>query len=524
MTELTRRDLIRSGAAGALGLWLPFATDARSATWHARAANTRVPRRALAELRRALHGRLLLPGDPGYDAASAPANFRYDSIRPIAVARCRGEADVITCVHWSRAHRVEPVARGGGHSYAGYSTTEGLLVDIGELNDVSVDHHSGRAVMAGAALNQNVLDKTVDGNFVLPGGTCLAVGVGGLTLGGGIGYNTHWGGLTADHLQSTRIVTAQGQVLHVDPKHHPDLFWACRGGAGGNFGINTQFTFQMPEIPSREVAFYRFDWRGADAAAAALRAFDRLLQRDTRGFNAVAMAQASPVGAGGPREAINVFSRGQFLGTQDELERYVQPLVDAAGPPVKRTLTTLKYWDMQRMFAGAEGIRHSFGDISRYSKMPLPDETYAKIADLLADCPSRTPESNGSMWSLGWIGGPVVRRFGRRETAYVHRDMLTLLRATPVWASDAPKSVQNELVAWTDQMIRLVAPHTPAESYQNFPNRGIHNWQRQYYAENFARLVAVKTKYDPHNLFHNAQSIPARSVHAPKLAVPAVAG
>ncbi len=177
---------------------------------------------------------------------------------------------------------------------------------------------------------------------------------------------------------------------------------------------------------------------------------------------------------------------------------------------MKRTLTTLKYWDMQRMFASAEGTRHSFGDVSRYSRAPLPDQTYARIAELLAECPSRTAQSNGSMWSLGWIGGPVVRRFGRRETAYVHRDMLTLLRATPVWASDAPKSVQDELVAWTNQMIRLIAPHTPAESYQNFPNRGIDNWQQQYYAENFARLVRVKTKYDPHNLFRNAQSIPAR--------------
>jgi FAD/FMN-containing dehydrogenase len=514
MTELNRRDLLRAGAAGALGLWLPFATDARSATWHARAANSRIPRRALAELARALHGELLLPGDPGYDAASAPANFRYDSIRPLAVASCDDEADVITCVDWSKAYHVPPVARGGGHSYAGYSTTEGLLVDIGRLNHVAVDDRSGHAVMAGAARNQNVLDATVDRQFVLPGGTCLAVGVGGLTLGGGIGYNTHWGGLTCDHLLSTRMVTAGGRVVHADREHHPDLFWACRGGAGGNFGINTEFTFQLPEIPAREVAFYRFDWRGADAAAAVLRAFDRLLTRDTQGFNAVAMAQASPVGAGGPREAIDVFSRGQFIGTQAELERYVQPLIDAAGCPTQRTLTTLKYWDMQRMFASSEATRHSFGDVSRYSKAPLPDDTYAKIADLLAVCPSRTPESNGSMWSLGWIGGPAVRRFDRRQTAYVHRNMLTLLRATPVWASDAPKSVQNELIAWTEQMIRLVAPQTPAESYQNFPNRGIDNWQQQYYAENFARLVRVKTKYDPHNLFHNPQSIPTRHASA----------
>jgi FAD/FMN-containing dehydrogenase len=99
---------------------------------------------------------------------------------------------------------------------------------------------------------------------------------------------------------------------------------------------------------------------------------------------------------------------------------------------------------------------------------------------------------------------------GRRDTAYVHRDALTLLRATPVWARNAPASVSDGLIAWTDQMIGLIAPHTPAESYQNFPNRGIKDWQRQYYAENSSRLVKVKTRYDPHDVFHNPQSIPSR--------------
>jgi FAD/FMN-containing dehydrogenase len=508
MTDVSRRDFLRAGAAGAVGLWLPFATDARSASWHSRVANGRIGHRALQELRRALHGPLLLPGHPGYESASAPANARYDAIRPLAVAQCTSEADVITCVDWSRAHRVQPVAKAGGHSYAGYSTTEGLLIDIRALRHVAVDQHTGVGVMGGAALNQHVLDETVDRHFVLPGGTCLAVGVGGLTLGGGIGYNTHWGGLTSDHLVSSRIVTAHGRVLEIDASHHPGLFWACRGAAGGNFGINTRFTFQLPEIPAENVAFYRFDWRGADAAAAVLGTFDRLLQNAPAKFNAVAMAQAVPVGPGGPREAISVFSRGQYIGPQSELEAFVQPLISAAGAPAKKTLTTMKYWDMQRMFAGAEGTRHSFGDISRYSAAPLPDRIVDQVVDLLADCPSRSEQSNGSMWSLGWIGGPVVDRVGRRDTAYVHRDMLTLLRATPVWAIDAPHSVRDGLIAWTNQMIRLIAPHTPAESYQNFPNRGISDWRREYYAENFSRLVKVKRKYDPHNLFHNAQSIP----------------
>lgn len=510
MTELTRRDLLRSGAIGALGLWLPFAADARSATWHARLANGRVSGRALRELRRALRGILLLPGDPGYVVSSQAANARFDDIKPLAIAKCVDEADVVTCVNWSRAHGIHPVARGGGHSYAGFSSTEGLIIDVNNLNQVILNQHTGMAVMGGAAKNQNVLNATVFGDWVLPGGTCLGVGVGGLVLGGGIGYNTHWAGLTSDHLVASRIVTADGRVREIDDRQHSDLFWACRGGAGGSFGINTQWKFQLHQIPRHDVAFYRFDWRGADAASAVLGTFDKILEHAPAALNAVAMAQASEVGAGGPREAIDVFSRGQYIGPLSELRDLVQPLIDAAGRPAKSTLTTFSYWDMQAMFASTEAERHSWGDISRYSRNPLPDHVMAKVGDLLAECPVRTKDENGSMWSLGWVGGPVVGSIGRRHTAYVHRDMLTLLRATPVWKIDSPKHMVDGLLAWTDDMINLIKPHTPNESYQNFPNRSIKDWQQQYYAENFARLVRVKARYDRHDLFRDEQSIPVR--------------
>lgn len=508
MTELTRRDVLRAGGAGALGLWLPFAAEGRSASWHAGVARGQVGKRALGELRRRLHGALLLPGDRRFESISAPANARFDRVRPLAVARCLDERDVSTCIDWSRAHEVQPVARGGGHSYAGYSTTRGLLIDLRRIHRVKLDKRSGIAVIGGGAANQDVFDATVDGAFVLPGGTCLGVGVGGLVLGGGIGYNTHWAGLTCDHLVASRIVSADGQALDIDKKRHRDLFWACRGGAGGSFGINTRFTFRLPRVPRQDVAFYRFDWRGADAAAAVLSAFDKLLTTAPPALNAVASAQASPVGPGGPREAIDVFSRGQYIGPLSELRELVQPLITAAGEPAKTALQTMTYWDMQRMFESAESERHAFGDVSRYSTKPLSDAVAGKIADLLADCPARTAAENGSMWSLGWVGGRVVGSVGRRDTAYVHRDVLTLLRATPVWRTDSPKHVRDGLIAWADQMIRLIAPHTPAESYQNFPNRGITRYTRQYYAENYSRLVKVKTRYDPDNVFHNAQSIP----------------
>jgi FAD/FMN-containing dehydrogenase len=127
------------------------------------------------------------------------------------------------------------------------------------------------------------------------------------------------------------------------------------------------------------------------------------------------------------------------------------------------------------------------------------------------ECPSRSEVANGSIWSLGWVGGAVVDALGRTDTAYVHRGMTTLLRPTTVWPNDAPVSVGQDLDAWSEEVIAILAPHTPNESYQNFPNRLIEDWPEQYYAENLERLVDVKTAVDPHDLFHNPQSIPPRA-------------
>jgi FAD/FMN-containing dehydrogenase len=504
MRQIGRREFLQTGAAGAAGLYVGGGFGARAL---AEAVPGSGHAAALRELARKLHGRLLLPGDPGYLAASRPANGRYRSIYPLAVAKCADEHDVVTCVNWSRRHGIPPVARGGGHSYAGFSTTHGLLVNIDSLNSVVVDHKRGTAVVGGAALNNDMFNATVNGPLFLPAGTCLGVGLGGLVLGGGIGYNTHWAGLTSDHLGASRIVTASGDILHLDESHHHDLFWACRGGAGGSFGINTSFTFHLVKVP-KKVAYYRFEWQGADAAAAVLATFDKLMTSAPAALNAVAMAQATPVGKGGAREAIIVFSRGQFIGPLSELKHLVQPLLKAAPSPTKVILQEMTFWDMQKVFATTEPEPHSFGDISRYAAKPVPEHAVDKMVDLLTHCPSRTDAANGSVWSLGWVGGSVVNSIGRRDSAYVHRGMTTLLRPTPVWPNDAPHSVGAGLKAWTDDVVKVIDPYTPNESYQNFPNRRIHDWKQAYYAENFDRLVRVKTKYDPRNLFHNPQSIP----------------
>jgi FAD/FMN-containing dehydrogenase len=518
MRTFTRRDFLRGSLAGAIALGLTAGlrtagVAAQSVAPGSAGGNAR----SLAELAALLSGALLLPTDAGYDPASSPANGRYSDIRPIAVAQIADEADVMTSVNWCRRNGVAPVVRGGGHSYAGFSTTTGLLIDISKLNSFSVDPQTGTATAGGAALNADLFNATADTPLFLPGGTCLGVGLGGLTLGGGIGYNTHWAGLTSDHLLATRIVTASGEVLDLDPSSNSDLFWACRGGAGGSFGVNTSFTYELVQVPSRDISYYRFDYRGADAAEAVLSTIHTILQSAPPALNAVAMAQAAPVGAGGPREAIDVMSRGQYVGPVDELQDLVSPLLRVATP-TQMTLVPKSFWDTQRIWVTEEPPIHSFGDISRYARAPIPESVVHNLVELLVNCPSRSENANGSFWSLGWIGGDLVNAIGRTETAYVHRGMMTLLRPTPVWEDTDPPSVGDGLIAWTQAAIDLIDPHTPNESYQNFPNRLIADWQTAYYAENLERLVEVKTKYDPTNLFANPQSIPPRA--APPVQVP----
>ena len=171
--------------------------------------------------------------------------------------------------------------------------------------------------------------------------------------------------------------------------------------------------------------------------------------------------------------------------------------------------TTPPFWHAQAMFASADAPPHSWGDLSRYSTAPLPDHAIEGVVERLANCPSATGTANGSFWSLGWVGGPVVGSIARRETAYVHRDVLTLLRATPDWPNGATK-VGDRLLEWTSDLMRSIERYTIKESYQNFPNTTIADWRHEYYGENFDRLVDVKTRYDPDNVFRNAQSIPPR--------------
>ena len=249
--EFLQRSAV-AGAAMALPAW------ARTAT----AVAADGPVRRLAQL---LDGDVIAPGSARYASARLLWDTRFDRLKPRAIAYCASRADVQKIVRWARSERIHVVPRSGGHSYAGYSSGNGVVVaDVSRLRKVSVS--GPRATVGAGASLFGVYDALAKHGVTVPGGSCPTVGIAGLALGGGIGYSSRRFGTTADNLARLQIVTADGELLVCDATHHADLFWASRGGGGGNFGIVTELTFATHPVST--VSTYSIEWPWAQAATA----------------------------------------------------------------------------------------------------------------------------------------------------------------------------------------------------------------------------------------------------------------
>ena len=202
---------------------------------------------SIGELAACLRGDLILPADPGYDEARAVYNAMIDK-HPAAIARCRDTADVVTCVRFCRAHDIEIAVRGGGHNAAGLGVwDDALVIDLSLMRSTTVSPQDHTVRVDGGCTWADVDHATVAFGMATPSGVLSSTGVGGLTLGGGIGYLSRRFGLTVDNLLAADVVLADGTLVTASPTSHPDLFWALRGG-GGNFGVVTSFTFRCHDI------------------------------------------------------------------------------------------------------------------------------------------------------------------------------------------------------------------------------------------------------------------------------------
>ncbi len=255
----TRRSFIATGAlaAGALA-----ASPRAGASLARAAAGAHAPTAAQwAALRHSLTGTLVRPTDASYPQARLVYDLRFDQASPAAIAYPRSSTDVQRLVHFARRHSLAPIPRCGGHSYAGYSTGGGLVIDVGAMNAVSVS--GSRATVGAGTRLVDMYSALAARGVLVPGGSCPTVGISGLALGGGIGVVARKYGLTADAIEELTLVTADARVLHADASNHADLYWASRGGGGRNFGIATSFAFKARPLPPLALFTLNFPWAAA---------------------------------------------------------------------------------------------------------------------------------------------------------------------------------------------------------------------------------------------------------------------
>jgi len=445
-----------------------------------------------------LGGRVLRPGEPGYLEAALPYNLRWAGILPAGIARCATAEDVATSILWSRENGIDLAARSGGHSYAGYSSTIGLQIDVGDLSTATVDPSRATATVGAGVRNGGLSAALEPHGFAMSQGRCPTVSVSGLTLGGGFGFSARRFGLTCDALTETTLVTADGAIVTCNAASNPDLYWACRGGGGGSFGINTSFTFTLGTAD--DVAVYEIEWRGRDAAASVYAALQQILARAS---DALSLRIGLRVQRDANEDQPVLTALGQLFGSSDELRALLAPAF-AAAPPRREVIADLSFYEGKDFLADL-GPPHGFAERSSYTSGPLAEAGIDVLLDGLARWPGTA--GTGFVSTFGW--GGAIARVAPEATAVVHRDTLLLVALGSTWGETDDGATIDAALDWLDGFFADLQPHVLPQSYQNFSDPALIDWQRAYYGANLARLAAIKAQIDPDDVFRFAQSVPA---------------
>ena len=438
-----------------------------------------VSRGDIEAFRASLRGQLILPGDADYDRARKLWNGSFDR-RPALIARCAGAADVIQAVNFARASGLLTAVRGGGHSLSGQSVCDdGLVIDLSAMKGIRIDPVAKTAEAQPGVLLGELDRETQAFGLVTTLGTVSETGIAGLTLGGGLGRLARKFGLTCDNLRSVDIVTANGKFLHASAHENPDLFWAVRGG-GGNFGVVTNFEYQLHSFDSNVLSgTVLFPFAEARKVLVALTEFAAAAPDEM---------YLNPIIAASPSGRVVGFEVC-YCGPRAEGERLLAPL-KKLGKPVVDQISVRTYLQVQSSYDGGVPAGRGY-----YFKSGFLPRVTAPMVDEIVDSFSEAPPSLTSL-PLIHLGGAVAH-VKPDATAFwnrgAHHDMA-------VWASWDNPADSTRMVADVRAFWRKLE-HLSKGYYINTDTPDDERRLRETYGGNYERLVQIKTKYDPTNLF-----------------------
>jgi len=450
------------------------------------------------ELSGRLRGELLRPGDAGYDEARRVWNGMIER-RPALIARAASVADVINSVNFARENDLLLAVRGGGHNVAGTGTVDGgLLIDLSPMKGIKVDPER-RTVHAEPGVTIGELDKKTQAfGLLTPMGVVSETGIAGLTLGGGLGWLRRKYGLSSDNLLSVDVVTADGRFLTASEEENAELFWGIRGG-GGNFGIVTCFEYRLHPVGPQ--VMFTFIFYPGDRAKEVLRSLNDYMEQ--------APDEVSPLAFLGRVPRVEDFPArwhgepflavaAMYAGEVEEGERVLKPLREL-GEPIVDFSAPMPYVEAQKI------LDEDYPDGGRYywksaNVSGLDDE----VMDRLISHADAAPSDHSTIDI--WYQGGAMGRVGAEESAFGDRSAPILLGIEANWEEPQHDATN---VAWARECVSDMQRFSGGGMYLNFPGflEEGQKLMRDSYGENYERLVALKNRYDPANLFRLNQNI-----------------
>lgn len=443
-----------------------------------------------------LRGPLLTEGDDGYEPTRTIWNAMIDK-RPALIARCTGAADVRDAVRFAREYDLLISVHGGGHNVAGKAVCDGgLMLDLSPMNHVRVDPEAQTARVAGGAVVADLDHEAEAFGLATPGGIVSTTGIAGITVGGGLGWLSRRHGLVHDNLVSADVVTGEGKLVQASEEKNSDLFWGLRGG-GGNFGIATSFEFELHQI-GPEILNVRLLYP-YEAAADALRAYREFMADAPKEASLyAALLQGSPeYGVPEPLHGETLFAfRGLYTGAPSEGRKVFRPLREFGDPiadltqPIPYTVHQKQADDLYR-----EGHRN-------YWKANFYEELSDGLIEAVVDHVDPLPSPYSTVF-FEWMGGAIAEP-APDATAFPHRGAAFSLTVAPKWEDPAR---DEEMIAWARRFHEATAPYAAEGVYVNYLDQDESDRVSDAYGGTQDRLVELKNRWDPDNLFRMNQNI-----------------
>ncbi|WP_406688080.1 FAD-binding oxidoreductase [Rossellomorea vietnamensis] len=431
--------------------------------------------------------------DPVYEEARQEWNRSINKF-PLVIVYCERKQDVVNAICWARKHRVSIRIRSGGHHYEGYSTGDLVLViDISRLNDLKLDKQRNMLKMEAGAKNTEVYNLIGSNGYVFPGGTCPTVGVSGFTLGGGWGFSSRLYGLGCDSLTELELVDYQGRLIRANRFCNSDLFWACRGAGGGNFGVVVSMTFQLPEPTDGPVTLVRFYYEGTtrEKQARVMNVWQNWLS----GLDKRMTVVASFYYAEG--EGLGIFATGFFYGSPERAREILQPFAEVEGFQAELEAST--FLEAVKKVEATYPPFEKFKSTGRFVQRGYSPSELNHVADLVQEPAVGSVYSAVSFYAMGG----EITSVGKKETAFFYRDARYIMGIQSVWTEDSAAEENRE---WVRDRFEYIKSITEG-SYVNFPISKLRDYECEYFGGNAKRLGRVNKKYDPYNVFRFPQGL-----------------